>query len=91
MDGRASRKWPVSYTHLDVYKRQHVHEPVSFEGIRGRIADLQVEIEGRGFGTFTISVAADEKRHTDIVYDCLLYTSQRHPSDPGQSGCEEAE
>ena len=47
----------------------HVQEPASFEGIRGRIADLQVEIEGRGFGTFTISVAADDRHHTDIVYD----------------------
>ena len=47
----------------------HIHEPASFEGICGRIADLQVEIEGRGFGTFTISVAADERWHTDIVYD----------------------
>ncbi len=50
-------------------ERVHVHEAVSFEGIFGRMADLQVEIGGRGFGTFTISVAADDEHHTDIVYD----------------------
>ena len=29
--------WPVSYTHLDVYKRQYVHRKVNNYGLFGKI------------------------------------------------------
>ncbi|HJA93471.1 MAG TPA: glycoside hydrolase family 32 protein [Candidatus Eisenbergiella merdipullorum] len=50
-------------------EQKHVHEPVSFPGINGRTADLQVEIEGRGFGKFTVSLAKNGRWHTDLIYD----------------------
>jgi beta-fructofuranosidase len=44
---------------------------VSFEGIRGRCVDLELEVKPKKFDEmfdqFVISIAADEKFHTDIV------------------------
>ena len=73
------RPVPVSYTHLDVYKRQ-VHE-------RARIALISVAdyvFLGTGLtqnllplsaGGEASASASTETGLRDLLYDCLLYTS----------------
>lgn len=56
------RRDPVTYRDVALGK-----EPVALSGIRGRCLDLEVEIE-RAQGTVTLSLAADEKHHTDLIY-----------------------
>jgi sucrose-6-phosphate hydrolase SacC (GH32 family) len=56
------RKDPVTYRNVVLGR-----DPVELSGIRGRRLDLEAEIE-RAQGTVILSLAADEKHHTDLIY-----------------------
>ena len=60
------RPWPVSYTHLDVYKRQPRYQQDCRR--RGPLQHPYPGLPGRGAGLGRGGVA----RH---AYHCLLYTS----------------
>ena len=59
--------WPVSYTHLDVYKRQLLTK----ERLR---ADQVPAQSGMGF-FYTGAVKKDGSWSMEKEYSCLLYTS----------------
>ena len=48
------------------YKKQEVQGTCRFDGIKGRVLDMTVEIAGGDFREFTISVAQNEQFHTDF-------------------------
>ena len=48
------------------YEKQEVQGTCRFDGIKGRVLDMTVEIAGGDFGEFTISVAQNEQFHTDF-------------------------
>ena len=41
-----SRKEPVSYTHLDVYKRQSIETPAKLTVVRDNVYEQKIKIEG---------------------------------------------
>ena len=65
---------PVSYTHLDVYKRQSVNWAYTADRVQQDVQPL--------FDTYDIVVtqgfiaATDENESTTLGRDCLLYTSR---------------
>ena len=64
---------PVSYTHLDVYKRQaNYFKPQEFE-VSNCIVDAVILLEE---GETTAFCSALTSFLADIPYDCLLYTSK---------------
>ena len=67
------RMEPVSYTHLDVYKRQPVTEAQICEKVKEELDGLRMFCEiGEG------SIAVDETEDIDWINNwkhCLLYTS----------------
>ena len=48
------------------YEKQEVQGTCRFDGIKGRVLDMTVEIAGGNFREFTISVAQNEQFHTDF-------------------------
>ena len=48
------------------YEKQEVQGTCRFDGIKGRVLDMTVEIAGGDFREFTISVAQNEQFHTDF-------------------------
>lgn len=48
------------------YEKQEVQGTCRFDGIKGRVLDMTVEIAGGDFREFTISVAQNERFHTDF-------------------------
>ena len=77
--------WAVSYTHLDVYKRQH-HEHVLARGLaagaleceRERKRDIGDLLAGELDAQALADLAGDAVRDLELVRlaDCLLYTSR---------------
>lgn len=48
------------------YEKQEVQGTCRFDGIKGRVLDMTVDIAGGDFREFTISVAQNEQFHTDF-------------------------
>lgn len=42
---------------------------VKLAGVEGRVFDMTVEVQARGFGSFEITLAADGRNQTSLVYD----------------------
>ena len=59
---------PVSYTHLDVYKRQVQFYAASYDSAN-RVKDIGYMVSPAWNGTFR------DGRAYGYTYDCLLYTS----------------
>lgn len=78
------RRDPVAYRNAALGK-----EPVELPGIRGRRLDLEVDIAGAQ-GTVTLSLAADEKHHTDLIYrpQESLLTLDRSASGTRRAGAD---
>ena len=100
MDGQGNISLPsdigaVSYTHLDVYKRQVLKE-FTIQAISKGSDDMgkvhmQVEYDGQmyyGFGAHTDIIAASVEAYIDCINkfkSCLLYTSDARASPPIKS------
>lgn len=78
------RRDPVAYRNAALGR-----EPVELPGIRGRRLDLEVDIAGAQ-GTVTLSLAADEKHHTDLIYrpQESLLTLDRSASGTRRAGAD---
>lgn len=78
------RRDPVAYRNAALGR-----EPVELPGIRGRRMDLEVDIAGAQ-GTVTLSLAADEKHHTDLIYrpQESLLTLDRSASGTRRAGAD---
>lgn len=78
------RRDPVTYRNAALGR-----EPVELPGIRGRRLDLEVDIAGAQ-GTVTLSLAADEKHHTDLIYrpQESLLTLDRSASGTRRAGAD---
>lgn len=78
------RRDPVAYRNTALGR-----EPVELPGIRGRRLDLEVDIAGAQ-GTVTLSLAADEKHHTDLIYrpQESLLTLDRSASGTRRAGAD---
>lgn len=50
------------------YRGITIVDKMSLRGISGRVLDMTVEISGKDFNEFGISIACDEKHHTDIIF-----------------------
>ncbi len=70
---------PVSYTHLDVYKRQLQYLPVHVVGDHERVGQhLAVSVEQPG-----PLRAGNEQHLQDVVHDHLRFAHQHHADDDG--------
>ena len=78
------RRDPVAYRNAALGR-----EPVELPGIRGRRLDLEVDIAGAQ-GTVTLSLASDEKHHTDLIYrpQESLLTLDRSASGTRRAGAD---
>ena len=78
------RRDPVAYRNAALGR-----EPVELPGIRGRRLDLEVYIGGAQ-GTVTLSLASDEKHHTDLIYrpQESLLTLDRSASGTRRAGAD---
>lgn len=78
------RRNRVQYHEVAIGGGTDAGEPVELEGVRGRIADLEIAVRLGGDAPagrqFTIRVAVDAQHHTDIIYraaESLLTVDRR--------------
>ena len=74
-------RWPVSYTHLDVYKRQDRalagHMRLFISGSAPLLAETHRAFEERtGLRILERYGMTETNMNTSNPYDCLLYTSR---------------
>ena len=82
---------PVSYTHLDVYKRQYLDDRENFADFDGVLLDIRFPSGGEGIYEKYFSEIVTKKMYGDYLengtgillylalalrYSCLLYTSR---------------
>lgn len=75
------RQNKISYWNVSVGTNRGNQRCVELEGVRGRVADLELELMPMSCRRFTVSLAVDEIHHTDVTYrpeEELLIVDRRY-------------